>query len=331
MGTIDAPNWQFGAGVKYKFKDRGTGAWGVKNSPGAGTLYIETFEDNPSFILETYTDNGSSNPWAFNNFYAYAGIYSFMSAGSIGTGDVSDATANLSPGAYISFYYRMELDADDTFEFYMDADLIMSVPGSVTADWQLVTFPTTGYTDHTFRVVRGSGDENPFGNRVFVDNVTFSDGAPPTEYYWPLQLDETGALLVATTGGAVNLSCETDSVTICGDEDNPIPVTFQSEAVIIFDTLPSSSTVTSVNDSATSVTLCASNAFRVALYVFNDSDQILYLKLGATASLTSFTTKVLPQGFYELPDVAGFIYVGVVDGIWAANSTGAARITELTN
>jgi hypothetical protein len=82
--------------------------------------------------------------------------------------------------------------------------------------------------------------------------------------------------------------------------------------------------LSSVNDSATSQTLLAANASRKAADFFNDSDQALYLKLGATATSTSFTVKLLPGAFYEM---RGF-YRGVVDGIWAADSSGAARITE---
>ena len=76
------------------------------------------------------------------------------------------------------------------------------------------------------------------------------------------------------------------------------------------------------------MSLLASTAGRKGAYFFNDSDQALYLKLGATASATSFTVKVAAAGFYELPTSP--VYTGAVDGIWAANSTGAVRITELT-
>lgn len=88
------------------------------------------------------------------------------------------------------------------------------------------------------------------------------------------------------------------------------------------------SVVTRVDDSATNVTLKAANANRRGLYIFNDSDQILYIKFGATATITDFTVKVAAGGFYEMPP--GPVYTGIVDGIWAAGSTGAAQVTELT-
>lgn len=84
-------------------------------------------------------------------------------------------------------------------------------------------------------------------------------------------------------------------------------------------------TVTSVADSASNQTLAAANAFRQAASVYNDSTAALYLKLGATASATSFSVLIPPGGYYEVP--AG--YVGQIDGVWASDASGAARITEV--
>ncbi|MHB8603891.1 MAG: hypothetical protein ACYDCK_01445 [Thermoplasmatota archaeon] len=81
----------------------------------------------------------------------------------------------------------------------------------------------------------------------------------------------------------------------------------------------------SVASSAASVQLLAANSNRNGATIFNDSSQILYLKLGVTASTTSYTLQVPPNGYYEVP----FGYSGEIDGIWAA-ANGNARITELT-
>jgi len=90
---------------------------------------------------------------------------------------------------------------------------------------------------------------------------------------------------------------------------------------------PGTSSVTSVAASTSSVTLIASNTARRGATVYNDSATAnLYIKLGATASTTSFTAKVGPDSYFELPQA---VYTGVVDGIWDA-AVGNARITELT-
>lgn len=89
-------------------------------------------------------------------------------------------------------------------------------------------------------------------------------------------------------------------------------------------TQPSSSSVTSVADSASNQTLKAANGDRIELLIQNDSDEILYVKFGATASSTDYTYRLYDG------DALRTSYTGRVDGIWAANSTGAAKITELT-
>lgn len=92
------------------------------------------------------------------------------------------------------------------------------------------------------------------------------------------------------------------------------------------ETRAATSAVTSVNDTASSTTLLASNANRLGFSVYNDSTVTLYLKYGATASLTSFTVPILAAGYFEDP----WRYTGVVDAIWASDASGAARITELS-
>lgn len=84
-------------------------------------------------------------------------------------------------------------------------------------------------------------------------------------------------------------------------------------------------TASNVASSATTVTLLAANTSRLGAAIYNDSTQIVYVKLGATASATSYTVQLMPNGMYEAP----FGYTGVIDGIWAA-ANGNARVTELT-
>jgi hypothetical protein len=50
------------------------------------------------------------------------------------------------------------------------------------------------------------------------------------------------------------------------------------------------------------------------------------VKLGTTASATSFTKKMAVGEYWEVP----FGYTGRIDGIWANDASGAARITEIT-
>jgi hypothetical protein len=85
-------------------------------------------------------------------------------------------------------------------------------------------------------------------------------------------------------------------------------------------------TVTSVNDSASSVTLLSLNTARKMATFFNDSTVTLYLKFGTTASTSDFTVKILAGDYFELPLP---VYTGRIDGIWASDASGAVRITEM--
>lgn len=83
---------------------------------------------------------------------------------------------------------------------------------------------------------------------------------------------------------------------------------------------------TNVASSITSVTLLAANVNRLGATIRNDSNSRLFVKLGSTASATSFTERLESQQYYEIP----FGYNGIIDGIWAPNVSGSARVTELT-
>lgn len=90
----------------------------------------------------------------------------------------------------------------------------------------------------------------------------------------------------------------------------------------------STSTLSNVSASTSSVSILASNSSRKGMMVYNDSAANLYLKLGTTASATSFTVLIPGAGYYELPANPS-VYTGAIDGIWSS-ATGTARVTELS-
>lgn len=91
-------------------------------------------------------------------------------------------------------------------------------------------------------------------------------------------------------------------------------------------------TVTRVAANASNVTLLSANTARRAATIYNNSaTQPLFVKLGATAVLTagseSFTVRLVPGAYYEVPGG----YNGRIDGIWeAADANGEALMTEIT-
>lgn len=79
----------------------------------------------------------------------------------------------------------------------------------------------------------------------------------------------------------------------------------------------------SVTNASTSV--LASNANRLGATIYNEGAAICYLKLGATASTTSYSCQIASGGYYEVP----FGYTGAIDGI-TSSGTAQLRVTEIT-
>jgi len=72
----------------------------------------------------------------------------------------------------------------------------------------------------------------------------------------------------------------------------------------------------------------AANASRLSATIFNDSpDRFLYIRTGAGVSTSSYTVRLGPRSYYEVP-LPG--YVGVIEGVWSAGVGGFAMITEYT-
>lgn len=70
-----------------------------------------------------------------------------------------------------------------------------------------------------------------------------------------------------------------------------------------------------------------SNQSRAHIEVFNDSDGILYLRWGSLVSISAFTVRIRPGGYWQPP-------VGCRDslrGMWVGSTTGNAQITEYLN
>jgi len=91
-------------------------------------------------------------------------------------------------------------------------------------------------------------------------------------------------------------------------------------------TKPATSVTSSVSGSTSNSNFLPSNGTRLGATIYNDSSALLYIKLGAVASVTDYTIKLFPLSYYEVP----YGYTGQIDGIWS-NATGFVRISELTS
>lgn len=127
---------------------------------------------------------------------------------------------------------------------------------------------------------------------------------------------------IVLPAGTVALKAGKGSETPSGVDD-PI-----AQQVVVFDS--GTATLANVSGAASSTTLIAANANRLGAAIVNDSSAILYVKLGSSASSTSYTVMLAGTvssiaAYYEVP----FGYTGIITGIWAS-ATGNARVTELT-
>lgn len=90
----------------------------------------------------------------------------------------------------------------------------------------------------------------------------------------------------------------------------------------------STSALTNAAATGASQILLAANALRLAFSIYNDSTSPVNVKLGTTASSTSFTKRLLP-GEFLTNSMLGVNYTGRIDAIYDS-ATGNARVTELT-
>lgn len=86
------------------------------------------------------------------------------------------------------------------------------------------------------------------------------------------------------------------------------------------------STVTSVAQSTSNTQLLAANANRVFASIYNNTGQKMFIKLGTTASTTSYSIQLMPNSYWEVPSD----WTGEIDAVWSGNGSSSALVTELT-
>lgn len=129
-------------------------------------------------------------------------------------------------------------------------------------------------------------------------------------------VDSTGANIAEVKAASTAAVATDKALVVAVSPNNIIPVKQTS----------STATTSSIAASISSVTLLAANVSRRGATIFNDSNRILYVRLGSTASTTNYTVQLGTDAYYEVP----YGYTGEINGIWVAGSSGNARITELS-
>lgn len=88
------------------------------------------------------------------------------------------------------------------------------------------------------------------------------------------------------------------------------------------------STLSNVSAASSNTTILSSNSSRLGFMLANEADKIAYVKLGSTASPTSYTRALLPGDKFSTQDL-GVNYTGRIDAIWESSVSGTMRVTEL--
>lgn len=194
-----------------------------------------------------------------------------------------------------------------------------------TASTDVIT--VQGIASMTALKIDGSAVTQPVSGTVTANagTGTFAISAASL----PLPSGAATESTLSTLNGKVT-ACNTGAVTI----SSALPAGTNNIGDVDVLTLPavvaatySTSAVTSVVSAATSTSILASNANRRMAIMVNDSDKNVYVKLGATASTTSFSYKLAPGQTLELPIP---VYTGAIDAIWETSPTGSMRVTEIT-
>ncbi len=232
---------------------------------------------------------------------------------------VTSTTANgqwiISSGGYANIQARVSA--------YTSGTVVIALRTSIAASGVEVTSPLP-----TGANVIGALTANQSINSAQVNGVALSTGTGVmgTGVQRVAIASDNDALTVKqATGTNLHVVVDTTSTTaVTQATGTNLHAVIDSGSVTAVDSTASSTTIAQVASSATTTTLKALNASRKMLIIVNDSTQILYVKMGATASTTSYSFKLSAGETLELPRP---MYTGVVDGIWAT-ANGNAYVTE---
>jgi len=191
--------------------------------------------------------------------------------------------------------------------------------GSVAESWYM------RITDGT--QVLGTGSSAPLWVSGTVDllnpvTVVFSGGLADVHVTNTASI--TGSVTVnsilAPISGAVNIAgvdLDAGALTVTGAVDILNPVTTKPLA-------GTTTVVTGYGASTANVTVLAANTARHAATFFMEGKATAYIKLGATATSTDYTVKLLNNAYYEMPDQ----YTGQIDVVF--DKTDAAQVLHIT-
>jgi len=276
----------------------GTSTFAI-NADGMGSVFVKVDGTWTGQLNFEATIDGSS-------WFAVGGVdlnlYDGNEYFSVATGNPSQGPFRIPVAGYAQFRLNPASAITGTANIYLGDQSSSSVIDSILG----TVYTKTDLND-------GSG--NP---------ITSSLGALSVSIY------DSAANSLTSTSNALNVQINDSAGNSLIGQQNmagslPVVIASDQTPISVDQIRPNANSVTSVAGSASSVQLLASNPYRLGAAIYNDSSADLYLKLGTTASTSSFTVKMAANSYYEVP----FSYTGEIDGIWSS-ATGNARITEIS-
>lgn len=172
--------------------------------------------------------------------------------------------------------------------------------------------------------------------------LNFTDAAGSTKFYRALGSSANGLVVdvsrvqTITTGTLSNVTAVgtlgsiTSTVTTTGyNTVNAVLTTVtvsgnNTEGLQVFLPKTASTTVTMFTSTTNATTLANSSATRRMVHIYNEGSDVLYVKLGTSPTLTSYSFKLQPEAYWEMPVTT---YTGTITGLWTgATSTAAVTV-----
>ena len=135
----------------------------------------------------------------------------------------------------------------------------------------------------------------------------------------------TGTFFQATQPVSGTFFQTTQPVSLATAPSTPVTGTFFQAVQATKEARSATSVATSASITTASGTVLAANANRLGATVYNESGAILYLHLGAAASLTAYTLQVAIGGYFEVPHE----FTGILTGITTAGTV-VCRVVEVS-
>lgn len=196
--------------------------------------------------------------------------------------------------------------------------------GLTNGDMYPLSLTTTGLLR-----IDGSNVTQPVSGTVTANQGT----AAALGSAWPVELTDGYGHLFGElnnpfyiTGSGIAGTPATGVITVQGIAGGTaIPVSVSGSVTTTVDK-STTGTVTSVAGSTSNTTVLASNANRLGATLYNNTNKNMYVKMGTSASTSSFSTLLMKGDFWEVTSD----YTGKIDAVWDSGVTGNVLVTELT-